>query len=107
VTFETATQIGVDLIAPACVIFTIWYGFRPWFTNHIGRAIMVHSFGSTLLFVFAALGPLLPEKWPGQNWLLGSMIVLWIVGWWYMVFALWMTRTHLKPDGVTKSDEQA
>lgn len=90
--YETATQIGVDLIAPAVTIFTIWYAFRPWRGSHIGRAIMVHSFGSMLLFNLAFLEPWLPENFTGEGPLLLTMLILWIIGWWYMVYALWLTR---------------
>lgn len=92
-TYEALVQIGVDLIAPAVTIFTLWYGFyRPWHRTHIGRAIMVHSFGSMLLFDLAFFAPWLPEEYDGKQAITLFMIVLWIIGWWYMVFALWLTR---------------
>lgn len=97
--FETATQIGVDLIAPAVTIFTIWYAFRPWYTHHIGRAIMAHSFGSMVLFDLAAFTPWLDETYPGYQYVTLTIVALWIVGWWYMVFALWLTR---KKDGADR-----
>jgi hypothetical protein len=102
VTFETATQIGVDIIAPAVTIFTVWYAFRPWWNNHIGRAILLHSFGSMLLFDIAALSGhgIIPEEYPGFHAVTLTLVAVWILGWWYMVVALWMTRvTRTNGDG--------
>lgn len=97
-TVETATQIGVDLIAPAVTIFTIGYAFQPWYASHIGRAIMAHVIGSLLLFDIAVMtqNGWLPEHYPGYQWVTLTVVVLWVIGWWYMVFALVMTRreTH-------------
>lgn len=98
--FHTATQVGVDLIAPAVTIFTIWYAFRPWYASHIGRAIMAHSVGSMVLFDLAAFSPVLPERYPGQAAVTLFIVALWIFGWWYMVFALWLTRN--KHGGVSE-----
>lgn len=95
-TFETATQIGIDLIAPAVTLFTLGYAFRPWMSSHIGRAIMAHALGSVILFDVAVATQygLLPPEYPGHEWVTMSIIVLWVIGWWYMVAALWLTREH-------------
>lgn len=92
-TYETGIQIGVDLIAPAVTIFVVWYGlFRPWYTHHIGRALFLHAFGSMLLFDLAFLAPWLPETYPGQQPITLFVVTLWAIGWWYLVFALWLTQ---------------
>lgn len=92
--YETAIEIGVDLIAPAVTIFTIWYAFRPWYAGHIGRALMAHCVGSLLLFDMALLAQygVIPEDYPGHQVVTLSVVILWVIGWWYMVYALWLTR---------------
>jgi len=92
--YETALEIGVDLIAPACTIFTVWYFFRPWHQTHIGRAIMAHSAGSMVLFDVAMLTQyeVIPMVYPYQEEVTIGIVILWIVGWWYMVFGLWLSR---------------
>lgn len=92
--YEIAVEIGVDLIAPAVTIFTFWYGFRPWRKSHIGRALMAHCVGSLLLFDVALLTQynLIPEQYPGYQVVTLSIVILWVIGWWYMVYSLWLTR---------------
>lgn len=92
--YETAIEIGVDLIAPAVTIFTFWYGFRPWRSSHIGRAIMAHCVGSLLLFDMALLTQygIVSEQYPGNQAVTLTIVILWVIGWWYMVYALWLTR---------------
>lgn len=95
-TYETAMRVGVDIITPAVVLFTIGYSFRPWYTSPIGRAIMAHAVGSLMLFSIAFLDPWIPETYPGYKVVSSVIIVLWIVGWWYMVWALWTTRDEAR-----------
>lgn len=98
-TFETATQLGLDLIAPAVTIFTIGYAFQPWYSSHIGRAIMAHCAGSLILFDLAALAQhgYLPSHVLEYHWVTLTMVTLWVFGWWYMVVALVLTlRTSRK-----------
>lgn len=99
-TYEAATQLGIDLIAPAVTIFLVWYSFRPWRQSHVGRAIWLHSFGSMLLFDMVSLEQhgIIPEEYPGRQPFMLVLVVLWIVGWWYMVFSLWLTRGDPQSD---------
>ena len=101
-TYETFVKIGVDLIAPAVTIFTIGYAFLPWHSNHIGRALMAHSFGSMLLFDVAVMtqNGVISENYPGNHVVTLTILILWIIGWWYLALALpwkrwwlwWKTR---------------
>lgn len=98
---ETATAIGVDIIAPAATLFTILYAFRPWFTNHIGRAIMAHALGSALLFDLAVASQYgwIPEEYPGRDAVVLFIVVLWMVGWVYLDVALILSRRHRDETG--------
>jgi hypothetical protein len=96
--YEAAVEVGVDLIAPACTLFTVWYFFHPWSVSHVGRAIMAHSVGSMLLFDLALLAQydVIPEMYPGHHAVTLTIVVLWIIGWWYMVAALWLTSREAR-----------
>jgi hypothetical protein len=79
----------IYVTCPAAIAYPLLYGFRsPWWTTHIGRALLLKAVGIAILLSFSVLYNLFgPGYWGRDVWRIGGMACV-CIGVWYALIAL-------------------